>query len=212
MQEVAQQMRQVAASPDTTVLLQGETGTGKEVFARAIHTLSRRAAYQFVDVNCAAIPETLWETELFGVEAGAFTDAKTSREGYLLRADGGTLFLDEVGSMPQAVQAKLLRFLETRSFRRVGSLKEIHVRLRVISATNVDLHDAVARRTFREDLYYRLQVITLYLPPLRSRPEDIEALVNHFLRLYSLAGRGAAVYERGGPGILPALSLAWQYP
>lgn len=188
MREVAQQMRQVAASPDTTVLLQGETGTGKEVFARAIHALSRRAAYQFVDVNCAAIPETLWETELFGVEAGAFTDAKTSREGYLLRADGGTLFLDEVGSMPQAVQAKLLRFLETRSFRRVGSLKEIHVRLRVISATNVDLHDAVRRRMFREDLYYRLQVLILYLPPLRSRQEDIEPLAHHFLRLYSLEG------------------------
>ena len=177
MREVAQQMRQVAAAPDTTVLLQGETGTGKEVFAHAIHALSRRSAYQFVDVNCAAIPETLWETELFGVEAGAFTDAKTAREGYLLRADGGTLFLDEVGSMPQAVQAKLLRFLETRSFRRVGSLKEIHVHLRVISATNVDLHEAVARRTFREDLYYRLQVITLYLPPLRHRLEDIEPLV-----------------------------------
>ena len=188
MREVALQMRQVAASPDTTVLLQGETGTGKEVFARAIHALSRRAAYQFVDMNCAAIPETLWETELFGVEAGAFTDAKTSREGYLLRADGGTLFLDEVGSMPQSVQAKLLRFLETRSFRRVGSLKEIHVRLRVVSATNVDLREAVAHRTFREDLYYRLQVITLFLPPLRSRPEDIEPLIQHFLRLHSPVG------------------------
>ena len=185
MQEVALHMRQVAASPDTTILLQGETGTGKDVFARAIHVLGRRAAYQFVDVNCAAIPETLWETELFGVEAGAFTDAKTSREGYLLRADGGTLFLDEVGSMPQAVQAKLLRFLETRSFRRVGSLKEIHVRLRVISATNVDLHEAVTLRTFREDLYYRLQVITLYLPALRDRLEDLEPLVHHFLRLNS---------------------------
>ncbi len=188
MREIAAQMCQVAASPDTTVLLQGETGTGKEVFARAIHLLSRRAAYQFVDVNCAAIPETLWETELFGVEAGAFTDARTSREGYFLRADGGTLFLDEVGSMPQAVQAKLLRFLETRSFRRVGSLKEIHVRLRVISATNVDLHDAVAHRAFREDLYYRLQVLTLYLPPLRSRAEDVEPLVQHFLRLSSPQG------------------------
>jgi two-component system response regulator AtoC len=188
MREVVQQMRQVAASPDTTVLLQGETGTGKEVFARAIHALSRRAAYQFVDVNCAAIPETLWETELFGVEAGAFTDAKISREGYLLRADGGSLFLDEIGSMPQTVQAKLLRFLETRSFRRVGSLKEIHVHLRVISATNTDLRDAVGRGTFRADLYYRLQVITLSLPPLRSRPEDIEPLVRYFLRLFSAEG------------------------
>jgi two-component system, NtrC family, response regulator AtoC len=206
MREVASQMCQVAASPDTTVLLQGETGTGKEVFARAIHSLSRRATYQFVDVNCAAIPETLWETELFGVEAGAFTDAKTSREGYLLRADGGTLFLDEVGAMPQAVQAKLLRFLETRSFRRVGSLKEIHVRLRVISATNVDLHDAVAHRTFREDLYYRLQVITLYLPPLRSRPEDIEPLIRHFLRVYSPQGEEALRISA------EALELLQRYP
>lgn len=183
MREIAQHIRRVAAAPDTTVLLQGETGTGKEVCARALHRLSRRATYQFADINCAAIPETLWETELFGVEAGAFTDAKMLREGYLLRADGGTLFLDEVGSMPQAVQAKLLRFLETRSFRRVGSLKEIHVNLRVISATNVDLREAVTQRVFREDLYYRLQVITLYLPPLRERPEDIAPLVQHFLDL-----------------------------
>jgi two-component system NtrC family response regulator len=206
MREVAGQMRQVAASPDTTVLLQGETGTGKEVFARAIHTLSRRAAYQFVDVNCAAIPETLWETELFGVEAGAFTDARISREGYLLRADGGSLFLDEIGSMPQAVQAKLLRFLETRSFRRVGSLKEIHVRLRIISATNVDLRDAVTRGVFRDDLYYRLQVITLYLPPLRTRPEDIEPLVRHFLALFSARGEAPL---RISP---QALDLLRQYP
>ncbi len=206
MREVAQQMRQVAASPDTTVLLQGETGTGKEVFARAIHALSRRAAYQFVDVNCAAIPDTLWETELFGVEAGAFTDARTSREGYLLRADGGSLFLDEIGSMPQTVQAKLLRFLETRSFRRVGSLKEIHVRLRVISATNVNLRDAVARGVFRDDLYYRLQVITLYLPPLRSRPEDVEPLVRYFLHLFSPEGENPL---RISP---EALELLQRYP
>lgn len=188
MRDVAMQVRQVAAYPDTTVLLQGESGTGKDVIARTIHALSRRAAYQFVDINCAAIPDTLLETELFGVEAGAFTDARVSREGYLLRADGGTLFLDEIGSMPLALQAKLLRFLETRSFRRVGSLKEIHVNLRVISATNVDLQSAVAHHAFREDLYYRLQVITLYLPPLRKRPEDIEMLVRHFLHLHSIEG------------------------
>ncbi|MBV9229463.1 MAG: sigma-54 factor interaction domain-containing protein, partial [Chloroflexi bacterium] len=151
MQNVIMMVRQVAMYPTTTVLLQGESGTGKDVVARAIHELSRRAAYQFVDINCAAIPETLLETELFGVEAGAFTDAKTSREGYLLRADGGTLFLDEIGSMPLVLQSKLLRFLETRSFRRVGSTKEIHVDLRVISATNVDLQSAVARRAFRDD-------------------------------------------------------------
>jgi len=185
MQEVATIVRQVAVYPTTTVLLQGESGTGKDVVARAIHELSFRASYQFVAINCAAIPETLLETELFGVEAGAFTDAKVSREGYLLHADGGTLFFDEIGSMPLILQAKLLRFLETRSFRRVGSTKEIHVDLRVISATNVDLQSAVAHKTFRDDLFYRLKVITIALPPLRERPEDIEPLVEHFLQLHS---------------------------
>ncbi len=186
MRDIAMQVNQVAAYPDTTVLLQGESGTGKDVVAHAIHALSRRASYPFVDINCAALPDTLLETELFGVEAGAFTDARVSREGYLLRADGGTLFLDEIGSMPLVLQAKLLRFLETRSFRRVGSTREVHVNLRVISATNVDLAAAVARRAFRDDLYYRLQVIPLRLPPLRDRPEDIEPLVTHFLRQFSL--------------------------
>jgi two-component system response regulator AtoC len=188
MQEVASLVRQMALYPTTTVLLQGESGTGKDVVARAIHELSNRASYQFVAINCAAIPETLLETELFGVEAGAFTDAKVSREGYLLHADGGTLFLDEIGSMPLVLQAKLLRFLETRSFRRVGSTREIHVNLRVISATNVDLQSAVAHKAFRDDLFYRLKVITITLPPLREHPEDIEPLVRHFLQLHSAEG------------------------
>ena len=195
MHEVATTIRQVAMYPTTTVLLQGESGTGKDVVARAIHTASQligrtaqRSAYQFVDINCAAIPETLLETELFGVEMGAYTDARTTREGYLLRADGGTLFLDEIGSMPLVLQAKILRFLETRSFRRVGSTKELHVDLRVISATNLNLQDAVAHRTFREDLLYRLKVITIYLPPMRERVEDIELLIEHFLRLHSIEG------------------------
>lgn len=188
MQEVVALVRRVAMYPTTTVLLQGESGTGKDVVARAIHALSSRSAYQFVDINCAAIPETLLETELFGVEAGAFTDAKSLREGHLFRAHGGTLFLDEIGSMPLVLQAKLLRFLETRSFRRVGGTKEIHVDLRVISATNVDLQAAVARKAFRDDLFYRLQVITIFLPPLRERPEDIEPLVEHFLQLHSTEG------------------------
>jgi two-component system response regulator AtoC len=188
MQKVAELVHQVAMYPTTTVLLQGESGTGKDKIARAIHELSNRAAYQFVDINCAALPETLLETELFGVEAGAYTDAKVAREGYLLRADGGTLFLDEIGLMPLVLQAKLLRFLETRSFRRVGSTKEIHVDLRVISATNVDLKAAVARRAFRDDLFYRLNVITIPLPPLRERPEDIEPLVEYFLRVHSIEG------------------------
>ncbi|GHO43160.1 sigma-54 interaction domain-containing protein [Ktedonospora formicarum] len=185
MSEVMTTIRQVAQYPATTVLLQGESGTGKDVVAHAIHELSSRSTYPFVDINCAAIPDTLLETEMFGVEAGAFTDAKSSREGHLLRADGGTLFLDEVGSMPLLLQAKLLRFLETRSFRRVGSTKEIHVDLRVISATNVDLQAAVNSKAFRDDLFYRLKVITIYLPPLRERPEDIEPLVEHFIGLYN---------------------------
>lgn len=189
MREVATLVRQVAQYPKTTVLLQGENGTGKDVVAQAIHQLSSRSSYRFVDINCAALPETLLETELFGVEAGAYTDARTAREGYLLRADGGTLFLDEIGSMPLILQAKLLRFLETRSFRRVGSTREIHVDLRVISATNVDLEAAVAHHTFRDDLFYRLKVITIHLPPLRERPEDIAQLADHFLRFYSLPGQ-----------------------
>ena len=188
MKEVATLVRQMALYPTTTVLLQGESGTGKDVAARAIHELSSRASYQFVAINCAAIPETLLETELFGVEAGAFTDAKTSREGYLLHADGGTLFLDEIGSMPFILQAKLLRFLESRTFRRVGSTREIHVNLRVISATNIDLQSAVTHKAFRDDLFYRLKVITITLPPLRERPEDIEPLVMYFLQLHSAEG------------------------
>lgn len=181
MREIVAMAQQVAFRPAATVLLQGESGTGKDVLARAIHALSPRTSYQFVAINCAAVPETLFETELFGVEAGAFTDAKITRAGYLLQADGGTLFLDEIGAMSLAVQAKLLRFLETRSFRRVGGTKELHVNLRVIAATNTDLKTAVARKLFREDLFYRLQVITLTLPPLRERAEDIELLIDHFL-------------------------------
>ncbi|MDQ6659989.1 MAG: sigma-54 dependent transcriptional regulator [Chloroflexota bacterium] len=186
MQKIVSMIRQIAAYPGTTVLLQGESGTGKDVVAHTIHELGPRAHYPFMPLNCAAIPDTLLEAELFGVEAGAFTDAKMTREGYLLRADGGTLFLDEIASLPLALQAKLLRFLETRSFRRVGGTKEIHVDLRIISATNVDLQGAVAHKTFREDLFYRLNVITLLLPPLRERPEDIDALIDHFLHQCSV--------------------------
>ena len=181
MRTVIATIRQIAQHPNTTVLLQGESGTGKDVVARAIHLLTHRSTHSFVAINCAAIPEALLETELFGVEAGAFTDAKVAREGYFLRADGGTLFLDEIGAMPLSLQAKLLRFLETKSFRRIGGTKELHVNLRVVSATNVDLKTAVAQKSFRDDLFYRLQVFTLYLPSLRERPEDIELLVRHFL-------------------------------
>ncbi len=157
------------------------------------------------------IPDTLLETELFGVEAGAFTDAKASRDGYLLRADGGTLFLDEIGSMPLLLQAKLLRFLETRKFRRVGGTREINVDLRVISATNVDLKTAVAHKTFREDLFYRLQVITLPLPPLREWPEDIEPLVEHFLQVHSIEGLGPLRVSREAMELLQEAVLANAY-
>ncbi len=182
MHDVMHIVRQVALYPGTTVLLQGESGTGKDVIAHAIHNLSSRAAAPFLPLNCAAIPETLLETELFGVEAGAFTDAKVSRAGLLARADKGTLFLDEIGSMPLTLQAKLLRFLETRTFLPVGSTKELHVDLRIISATNVDLQLAVFNNTFREDLFYRLKVIPIFLPPLRDRSEDIEPLATFFLQ------------------------------
>src|SRR5436305_825207 len=208
MHKIVMMVRQVAESPTTTVLLQGESGTGKDVLARAIHTLSRRrSAYQFVDINCAAIPDTLLETELFGVEPGAFTDAKVLREGYLLRADGGTLFLDEIGSMPLVLQAKLLRFLETRSFRRVGGTREIHVDLRVVSATNVDLQSAVTHKTFRDDLFYRLKVITIHLPSLRERREDIELLAEHFLK--SFAGEDQPPLHLSNPALQLLQRYAW---
>jgi len=180
---VLDMVRQVAHYPTTTVLLQGESGTGKEVIAQAIHMLSILSSGQFVPINCAAIPEMLLETELFGVEAGAYTDAKVSRDGYVIRAHNGTLFLDEIGSMPLSLQAKLLRFLEARSFRRVGSTRELRVHLRVISATNVDLQMAVAQKKFRDDLFYRLKVFSIFIPPLRERKEDIPLLVDQFLRL-----------------------------
>jgi two-component system NtrC family response regulator len=182
MREVMHIVRQVARYPYTTVLLQGESGTGKEVIAHAIHELSRRSTSTFVALNCAAIPETLLETELFGVEAGAFTDARVSRPGLLTVANKGTLFLDEIASMPLALQAKLLRFLETRSFVPVGSTKEVHVELRIISATNVDLRVAISRNAFREDLFYRLKVVPILIPPLRDRSEDIDPLISFFLR------------------------------
>ncbi len=182
MRDVMYTVRQVALYSGTTVLLQGESGTGKDVIANAIHSLSSRATFPFVPLNCAAIPETLLETELFGVEAGAFTDAKVSRPGLIARADKGTLFLDEIGSMPFSLQAKLLRFLETRTFLPVGSTKEMHVDLRVISATNVDLRLAVSHNTFREDLFYRLKVVPIFIPPLRDRSEDVVPLVSFFLQ------------------------------
>jgi DNA-binding NtrC family response regulator len=170
------------APVSSTVLIEGESGTGKELAAQAMHSLSPRRERPFIAVNCAALPETLLESELFGHEKGAFTGAAERRLGRFELANGGTLFLDEVGEMPPTVQVKLLRVLETRSFFRVGGTQPIHVDVRVIAATNRPLKEAVAAGEFREDLYFRLNVLSIYLPPLRDRPSDITILVRRFVR------------------------------
>jgi two-component system nitrogen regulation response regulator NtrX len=180
---VLRQIEKVAPT-DATVLVTGENGTGKELVAEAIHRHSRRAAARFVQINCAAIPEELIESELFGHEKGAFTGASSRREGKFELADGGTLLLDEIGDMSLNVQAKVLRVLETGTFERVGGSKTISVDVRILAATNQDLETAVAAGTFRQDLFFRLNVIPVDVPPLRDRRDDIPALVEHFLRLY----------------------------
>jgi len=181
MRNVLEQIRTVAET-DTTVLLLGESGTGKELVARAIHWHNARRGKPFVAVNCAAIPETLLETELFGHEKGAFTGADRKRRGLFVEAQKGTLLLDEVADMPLSLQPKLLRALQERTIRPVGGNEEIHIDLRLISATNRDLAARVRQGKFREDLYYRLAVIPIRIPSLRERPEDIPALAEHFLQ------------------------------
>lgn len=173
--------RRVAEHPATTVLVQGETGTGKELFARAIHRASSNSGEPFVAINCSAIPEALLESELFGHERGAFTDARTAKRGLLEVAAGGTMLLDEVNELPMKLQPKLLRVLEERRVRRLGGVEEYDVRCRVVAATNVDLAQAVPEGGFREDLYYRLNVFRIEIPPLRERGEDVELLAMHFL-------------------------------
>jgi len=167
---------------DINVLITGESGTGKEVLAKAIHDISPRKDKPFIAVNCAAIPQDLLESELFGYKKGAFTGADKDKKGLIEEADRGTLFLDEIGEMPLSLQAKLLRFLEERKIRPLGSTKEIEVDVRVISATNRDLKKEIEKGNFREDLYYRLSTITLYIPPLRERKEDIPYLVEDLLQ------------------------------
>ncbi|HET6764278.1 MAG TPA: sigma-54 dependent transcriptional regulator [Longimicrobiaceae bacterium] len=172
----------VASVPHVSALLLGESGTGKNLVARAVHAASLASGYRFVEINCAALPGSLLEAELFGYEKGAFTDAKQTKKGLVEVADGGTLFLDEIGSMPLELQAKLLSFLESRSFRRLGATREQAVNLRVIAATNVDLQGEAARGAFREDLYYRLNVASQVLPPLRAIRSDIPEIARHFLK------------------------------
>jgi len=181
MVNVLAMVQKIARSDASTVLIQGESGTGKELIAKAIHYESARADKPFMAINCAAMPETLLESELMGHEKGAFTDAKVQKKGLFELADGGTLFLDEIGDMEPGMQAKLLRVLEERAFRRVGGTKDIQVDVRIVSATNKDLLKAMEERTFRNDLYYRIQVIPVFLPPLRERKEDILTLANHFI-------------------------------
>lgn len=175
----------VARSEASTVLVQGESGTGKELVAKWVHYSSNRAEKPFIAINCAAVPATLLESELFGHEKGAFTDAKATKKGLFELADGGTVFLDEIGDMEMGMQAKLLRFLEDRSFRRIGGSRVFTVDVRIISATNKDLQKSIEEKTFRNDLYYRLQVIPVFLPALRERKEDVIPLANHFIQLYN---------------------------
>jgi two-component system response regulator AtoC len=187
MVEVYHTVRKIASSHATTVLIGGESGVGKDVLAELIHRTSGRAGAPFVGINCAALPEQLLESELFGHEKGAFTDASQQKPGLFESAHGGTIFLDEIGEMGLPVQVKLLRVLEKRTFRRLGGVKDITVDVRVVAATNRDLRAQVRAGTFREDLYYRLQVIQLHVPPLRARTEDILPLAEHFVTRFGEA-------------------------
>jgi two-component system NtrC family response regulator len=184
MQEIYQLIEKVAPTP-TSVLITGESGTGKELVARAIHINSPREKSPFISVNCAALPETLLESELFGHERGAFTGATSMRKGRFELADSGTLFLDEIGDIPLLLQAKLLRVLQERSFERVGGANPIKVDVRIITATNRELKDEVDEGRFREDLYYRLNVLHIHMPPLRERADDIPMLTDHFINKFA---------------------------
>jgi len=207
LESVLEQVEQVAPT-DSTVLIQGETGTGKELIARAIHNLSARCGRPFIKLNCAAIPFDLLESELFGHERGAFTGAIAQKVGRFELADKGTLFLDEVGDIPPALQPKLLRVLQEQEFERLGSTRTQQVNIRLVAATNRNLAEMVKRNEFRSDLYYRLNVFPIPLPPLRARRDDIPALVEHFVELYSR--RMDKPIDHIAPDTMSALaSYAW---
>jgi DNA-binding NtrC family response regulator len=208
MQEVLSMVRRVAPT-DATVLIRGESGTGKELIARAIHHASARASGPLVKVNCAALPESLLESELFGHEKGAFTGAVAARKGRFEAADGGSLFLDEIGDLPALVQVKLLRVLQEREFERVGSSRPVRVDVRLLAATHRDLETLVRASRFRDDLYYRINVVTIALPPLRERREDLPLLIEHFLR--ALAAKNAKIV-RGFTREAWAALLRYDYP
>ncbi|MFB0566924.1 MAG: sigma-54-dependent transcriptional regulator [Candidatus Aminicenantaceae bacterium] len=189
MKDLLEMVNKIAQSEVSIVLLQGESGTGKDLLAQAIHHLSRRRDRTYLAINCSAIPDDLLESELFGHEKGAFTDAKKQKKGLVELADEGTLFLDEISTLNLHLQAKLLRFLETHTFKRVGGLKDIEVDLRVIAATNQDIELASHEGKFRRDLFYRLNVCPVYISPLRARKEDIAPLVKHFISHYNIKFR-----------------------
>jgi transcriptional regulator with GAF, ATPase, and Fis domain len=198
MRAVVELAEKVAASPDTTVLLTGESGSGKEVIAQLVHLRTPgRGDGPLVELNCAAIPETLLEAELFGHEKGAFTDAARARPGLLEEAEGGTLFLDEVGDMPLATQAKLLKVIETRAFRRLGGNRDLEADVRFVAATHRDLDEAVRAGRFRHDLFHRLDVFRIEVPPLRQRREDVLPLARFFLA--ELAARAGKAIEGLAP-------------
>ncbi|MGC8852792.1 MAG: sigma-54 interaction domain-containing protein, partial [Hydrogenobacter sp.] len=191
---------------DTTVLLTGESGTGKSLVAKAIHFLSSRKEKPFITINCSAIPETLLEAELFGYEKGAFTGAYTSKKGKFEIANGGTVFLDEIGDMPLSLQPKILRVLQDKEIEKLGSERSIKVDVRIISATNKDLWSLVQKGSFREDLYYRLSVVPIHIPPLRERKEDIPVLIDHFLNLFNQR------YNKNVRIDAKALEIMMEYP
>ena len=197
------------AESDCTVLLEGESGTGKELFARAIHNLSFRKGEPFVAVNCGALPDTLLESELFGYKAGAFTDAKKDKPGRFARAEGGTLFLDEIGDVSAAVQVRLLRVLQERTYEPLGAVSSVNANVRVVAAANKKLSELVEQGEFREDLYYRINVMRLELPPLRERKDDVPILVNHFINHFRLLRKKniSCVTDE----VLASL-LAYEYP
>ncbi len=209
MKAVLRFARRVAESAASTILIEGESGTGKDVIAHFMHHFGNRRKGPFVSLNCAAIPDTLIESELFGFEKGAFTDARSAKAGILEIASGGTIFLDEIGEMPVQLQAKLLRVLEEQTFRRLGGVRDIHVDLRVMAATNRTLVEAIDQGRFRLDLYYRLNVIQVWIPPLRERTEDILPLARYFNRLYSTR------FHRSFQGLsrdAEAAMLAYEWP
>ena len=189
MQQIKALLARVAASPASTLLLTGETGTGKDLAAKAVHFNSDRRSRAFVNITCSALPEQLLESELFGHERGAFTDARAQKRGLFETADGGTVFLDEIGEMTPALQSKLLRFLEEKTFKRVGGLNDVRVDVRVIAATNRDLEEEVKANRFREDLFYRLQVMPIRLPALRERKGDVGVLATYFIERFNLEFR-----------------------